>query len=396
MASNVTTSSAGPRLTDGLLDRVLGPVDDHLLLDARVHLDRVVDAHAEHHRQAGDRDDRQRDAEVPGEAEGPRDADEDDEQREQPPPHPEQQHEDHDHDRRPRWPRGSACRRAGSRSGPSAAPPRRSWWSSVLANGSAWAMASTRSAAVPSTSSDSLPSSRVIICAWPSSGKNGRSDLRISPRLSNSRNSTHSGFSKVRSPWTALMRLQRGHRVIEADRLGGRVGLAVACAEQGLPGDALGDVARRAGHHVLGELQGGQRADDAEHALGLAQVLLDLLEVGDVLGREQVGDRLALVHGEQGDHGLPTEEVLVGDAVLVDLLVLVQVRVLPGGEVELGDAEPEDERDRQPDDADDARMLAEVEGHPGPDASHGDDEPSLRAPLRGREGPCGNLLPSLG
>ena len=36
----------------GLLDRVLGAVDDHLLLDARVHLDRVVDADAEHHREA--------------------------------------------------------------------------------------------------------------------------------------------------------------------------------------------------------------------------------------------------------------------------------------------------------------------------------------------------------
>ena len=54
-----------------LLDRVLLPVDHHLLLDARVHLDRVVDAHAEHHREAGDGDDRQRDAEVAGQAEGP-------------------------------------------------------------------------------------------------------------------------------------------------------------------------------------------------------------------------------------------------------------------------------------------------------------------------------------
>ena len=36
----------------GLLDRVVGAVDDDLLLDARVHLDRVVDADAEHHREA--------------------------------------------------------------------------------------------------------------------------------------------------------------------------------------------------------------------------------------------------------------------------------------------------------------------------------------------------------
>ena len=50
MASKVTTSSAGPRFAGRLLDRVLRAVDDHLLLDARVHLDRVVDADAEHHR----------------------------------------------------------------------------------------------------------------------------------------------------------------------------------------------------------------------------------------------------------------------------------------------------------------------------------------------------------
>ena len=47
-----------------LLDRVRRLVDDHLLLDPGVHLDRVVDADAQHHRQAGDGDERQGDAEV--------------------------------------------------------------------------------------------------------------------------------------------------------------------------------------------------------------------------------------------------------------------------------------------------------------------------------------------
>ena len=42
----------GPEVAGRLLDRVLGPVDDDLFLDARVHLDRVVDADAEHHGQA--------------------------------------------------------------------------------------------------------------------------------------------------------------------------------------------------------------------------------------------------------------------------------------------------------------------------------------------------------
>ena len=97
MASKVTTSSAGPRFARRLLDRVLRAVDDHLLLDARVHLDRVVDAHAEHHRQAGDGDDRERDAEVAGQAEGPDDADEDDAERQQPPAHVEGDQQDDHH-----------------------------------------------------------------------------------------------------------------------------------------------------------------------------------------------------------------------------------------------------------------------------------------------------------
>ena len=40
----------GPEVAGRLLDRVVGAVDDDLFLDARVHLDRVVDADAEHHR----------------------------------------------------------------------------------------------------------------------------------------------------------------------------------------------------------------------------------------------------------------------------------------------------------------------------------------------------------
>ena len=99
IASKVTTSSAGPEVARRLLDRVLAAVEDHLLLDARVHLDRVVDADAEHHRKTRDGDDRERDAEVAGEPERPDDADEDDEQREQPPAHVEQHEQDHDHDR---------------------------------------------------------------------------------------------------------------------------------------------------------------------------------------------------------------------------------------------------------------------------------------------------------
>ena len=48
----------GPEAARRLLDRVFAPIEDRFLLDARVHLDRVVDADAEHHGQARDRDDR--------------------------------------------------------------------------------------------------------------------------------------------------------------------------------------------------------------------------------------------------------------------------------------------------------------------------------------------------
>ena len=80
IASNVTTSSAGPRLRELSWIGCASAVDDDLLLDARVHLDRVVDADAEHHRQARDRHDRERDAEVADDAERPDDADHDDEE----------------------------------------------------------------------------------------------------------------------------------------------------------------------------------------------------------------------------------------------------------------------------------------------------------------------------
>ena len=96
-ASNVTTSSAGHRLR-AVSWIGCGAVDHHLLLDARVHLDRVVDPDAEHHRQPGDGDDRERDAQVAGEAEGPHDPDEDHGEREQSPAHVEEHQEDQDHD----------------------------------------------------------------------------------------------------------------------------------------------------------------------------------------------------------------------------------------------------------------------------------------------------------
>ena len=49
------------------------------------------------------------------------------------------------------------------------------------------------------------------------------------------------------------------------------------------------------------------------------------------------------------------------DVVLVDLVVGVQVAVLAGGELELGDAEPEHQCDEQADDRDQPGPLAELD-----------------------------------
>ena len=54
-------------------------------------------------------------------------------------------------------------------------------------------------AAWPSVSMSRLPGSRTTICAFPSFGKNGHSDLRISPVLSWRRKSFHASLPITRS-----------------------------------------------------------------------------------------------------------------------------------------------------------------------------------------------------
>ena len=89
----------GAEVAGRLLDRVRRAVDDDLLLDVRVHLDRVVDADPEHHGQPGDRHDGEGDPDVAGESERPHDADEHDGKWEEAPPDREQREQDADHDR---------------------------------------------------------------------------------------------------------------------------------------------------------------------------------------------------------------------------------------------------------------------------------------------------------
>ena len=86
--------------------------------------------------------------------------------------------------------------------------------------------------------------------------------------------------------------------------------------------------------------------------------------MGDPVGVEQLVDGVAVIHRDQPEHRLATEEVLVGDVLDVDLVVLVEVAVLPGGELETGDPEAEDEGEDQSDEGDQSGPLAQLDGQP--------------------------------
>ena len=82
-------------------------------------------------------------------------------------------------------------------------------------------------------------------------------------------------------------------------------------------------------------------------------------------------DGVTLVHRHERQHRLAAEQVLVRDAVLVDLVALVEVAVLAGGELELGDAVAEPDGQHRADREDDDPVLPEVEPQPGPELVHG-------------------------
>jgi hypothetical protein len=121
---------------------------------------------------------------------------------------------------------------------------------------------------------------------------------------------------------------------------------------------------RRALDQRVGVLQHGQRGDHRHVVVVGHQVVAQRLQLGDPVGVEQLGDRVAVVHRDQPEHRLAAEQVLIGDVVDVDLVVLVEVAVLSGGELQTGDAEPEDERDDQPDEGDEPGPLAHLDGQP--------------------------------
>ena len=72
--------------------------------------------------------------------------------------------------------------------------------------------------------------------------------------------------------------------------------------------------------------------------------VVEVLQLLRAVAGEELVDGVAGVHRDHGEHRLAAEQVLVDDVVLVDLLVGVEVAVLAGRELELGDAEPEADR----------------------------------------------------
>ena len=75
-----------------------GAANDDLLLNARMHLDGVVNANAKHHRKPRNSDQGEWHSKVSGQTKRPDHADQHNEQREQPPADVEEQQQNHHHD----------------------------------------------------------------------------------------------------------------------------------------------------------------------------------------------------------------------------------------------------------------------------------------------------------
>jgi hypothetical protein len=137
----------------------------------------------------------------------------------------------------------------------------------------------------------------------------------------------------------------------------------------------------------VGVLQHRQRSDHRHVAVVGHQVVAQRLQLVDPVGIEQLGDRVPVVHRDQPEHRLAAEQALVLDVVDVDLVVLVEVAVLAGGELEAGDPVPEGESDDQPDEGGDSGVLAELDSQPGPESLHQRARPSRsRAECRRTQG----------
>ena len=355
----------------GLLDGVVGSVEDDLLLHAGVHLDRVVDADAEQHGQAGDGDDRQRDAEVAGEAEGPDDAEEDHGHRQQAPADVEEDEEDQDHD-----PDGDGAQ--GEHPAPQVVVDvpqedrgagrdhgrvrERELGRLVLHELGGGALG--LDVLVAGQADDDLG-----VLGVGEEGAQRDADVALVVE-----EEEVDPLGVVQRP----LLLGYGGQPLEGHLSVSGPGLSLRRAFLFLPErpyergarDAVGRVAVVAGHEGVVELERGQRGDDAVGLAALGQGVVEVGELLDAIRGEELGHGVALVHRDHGEHGLAAEQVLVGDAVLVDLIGLVEVAVLAGGELELVDARAEHQGDQADDDADDDCVLAQLDGESRPEPLH--------------------------
>ena len=349
---------------------MISAVDHHFLLDPSVHLDRVVDADPEHHREATDGHDRQWDAEVARDSERPDDTDDDDAEREEAPAHAEEHEQDQRHDPDGDRPEGEhpagevvvdvlqQHRRTGGddrrvvelqRLGP------------VLYEHGCLALVFDRR--VPTEARHELG---VAI------GREVREERLADVPLVVMEQELHVR-GVVERAFRDRDRVDPGQGlggVLVAGRRTLHAGVPGQAGDEDLARDSLGRVTGRAADQGVVELHRRERRDHVGDLWVGAQLLLDALPLRDVLRGEELRDVVTRLHGHEREHRLTAEELLVLDVVLVDLVAAVQVAVLAGGELQVRDAvaqaHGEDRAGREHDDP----VLAEVQPEPAPELVH--------------------------
>ena len=133
---------------------------------------------------------------------------------------------------------------------------------------------------------------------------------------------------------------------------------------------------------ALGQGDRVEGRDRAEHRRVGRQLTLDRLELGDVVLGEEVVDGGARRHGEHGGDGVPAEQFPVVLVLDLGLVVGVQVAGVGGPELQLGDAEAQQQGDGQADDGHRPGTLAQVEPEPRPGVPHRTGPPAVVRPER--------------
>ncbi len=348
-----------------------------------MHLDRVVDAHAQHHGQAGDRGEGEGDAEEAGETERPDQSDGDDRQWEEAPAHVEQDEQDDDHD--------------GERDAAEQEHPALQVVVDVLEQrrGPGGDDGGVVEVVLGGGLLDEGRRRALVIewliaveahdhlCVGRVGDEGAECDADLLLVVEDEELHPLGVFQGVR-PLHGPLTGEGGGGVLSAGLLTCRGRVGADGPHEGAPGDARRDALLRPEGDDLAVdvLRVGEALAEVEHHPGVDDVLElvllgagvelcdELLHRGAVLGCEQVVHGLAVLHGEHDHHGLSAEEVLVADVVLVDAVRLVEVAALAGRELQLRDAEAERERDDQSDDGDEAGVLSAPHREPGPEALH--------------------------